>query len=153
MFGDMGDRLSFARRAGMVNHPEAPGSEKDVPRGARAGDLAGGRTGTGQGLTVFGVGFEGLGIAQRISQVNLRDALRDEDDVPHAIVGGGPQGDVLADERLGNPDFVSFEREPAVLLHGAHEVVGAVFGLDETSGPGARAGSIALRRHGVIERL
>ena len=92
-------------------------------------------------------------VTQRISQVNLRDALRDEYDVPEAILGGRPQGDALADKRFRQPYLVSFERDPPVLLHVAHEVIGAVFRLGQALWPGARTWLIALRRHGVIERL
>src|SRR5579863_2291617 len=147
----MGNRLSFARRIGMVNHPDAPRGENVVPTAVSGGRFAAAGLRARQGLPRFVV--DRFGFAQRISQVNLRDALRDEDDVPHAVLGGGSQSDALRRKGLGNLEVVSLEGEPSVLLHAALDVVGAIFGFMQASGPGARAGLIALRRHGVVERL
>src|SRR3984885_6657618 len=147
----MGNRLSFARRIGMVNHPDAPRGENVVPTAVAGGGFAAAGLGAGQGLPRFVV--DRFRFAQRISQVNLRDALRDEDDVPHAVLGGGSQSDALRRKGLGNLEDASLEGEPTVLLHAAYDVVGAIFGVMQASGPGPRARLIAPRRYGVVERL
>src|SRR6202522_847889 len=147
----MGNRLSFARRIWMVNHPDAPRGENVVPTAVGGGGFAAAGLGAGQGLPRFVV--DRFGFAQRISQVHLRDALRDEDDVPHAVLGGGTQSAALNRKGLGKLEGAPLEGEPSVLLHAALDVVGAIFGFMQASGPGPRARLIAPRRHGVVERL
>src|SRR5215204_5446188 len=71
--------------------------------------------------------------------------------VERPVVLGGPECDLLANQRLGSLHASSAEAEPSGTVDPAHNVVGPVLeGLD----PGAeraRAGTIAIGRHCKVQ--
>src|SRR4029077_4798339 len=98
------------------------------------------------GLRTFGDIVYTLNISQRMAQVDLRDALSTEEDLPESVLIGWPQGDGMSREGLWQLDVAPLEGDPSLLLDFAYQVVGGVGDRRQMLGHGARARLIAAGR-------
>src|ERR1700756_3128547 len=98
------------------------------------------------GLRTFGDIVYTLNIGQRMAQVDLRDALSTEENLPESVLIGWPQGDGMSREGPWQLDVAPLEGDPSLLLDFAHQVVGGVGDRRQMLGQGARARLIAAGR-------